>query len=307
VSVGVRTPRAERRDGPARTYQHERGRRLRSGSMPDIVITDRRVTRRPIDRGDLRSGQPPPPPPIPVEHSAALGVLIDVSTEPLRLMHDGHAQALLAFAERFTTWVSAEDAARGTFLRARHNLPRLEADPRPPSPGTCRWWAERGAQQVSAHGSPLVLVLRGGLIDARRPTWDGRPRSRTLSWIAVDGATTGCSTGGAWIGHCAVTPPTPVCAGGDLLARRTGLSGRRGPRYPRGRGPSRLHYALRSVRDRLTDVPEIGMARSEQRSSGGAVPRPRRPLPSGSSGALAPSLRAAGSAPRTSDPARVAS
>jgi hypothetical protein len=72
VSVGTRTPRAERRDGPARTYQHERGRRLRSGSMPDTVTADRRVTRRPIDRGDLRSGQAPaPPPPIPVEHFAA--------------------------------------------------------------------------------------------------------------------------------------------------------------------------------------------------------------------------------------------
>jgi RNA polymerase sigma-70 factor (ECF subfamily) len=247
---------------------------------------------------------PAPPAPIPVEHSAALGVPIDVSTEPLRLMYDEHAQALLAFAERFTTWVSAEDAVRGTFLRARRNLPRLEADPRPPRPGTFRWWAERGAQQVTAHGSPLVLVLRRGLIDARRADL-GRPVSVEDALLdrAVDGATTGCSTGGAWIGHSAhpryvlgeIYRDAPV----SRVAADLGI--------PAEAVRSRLHYALRSVRDQLTDVPEIGMTRSEQRSSGGAVPRPRRLLPSGSSGALAPSLRAAGSAPRTSDPARVAS
>jgi RNA polymerase sigma-70 factor (ECF subfamily) len=160
--------------------------------------------------------------------------------EPLRAMYDEHAAALLAFAVRFTTRTAAEDAVQETFLRAWRNLPRLEADPRPLRP-----W--------------LVLVLRRVLIDARRAEL-ARPVG-----LAEDGLLDRAVDGGydrpldrCWLDR-AMQGLSP--AHRHVLVEifyRDGPVARVAARLdvPAGTVRSRLHYALRALRDQLVDATE---------------------------------------------------
>ena len=178
----------------------------------------------------------PSPARTPAERPTALDAPAGTTTEPLRAMFDDHAAALLAFAERYTTRESAQDAVQETFLRAWRNLSRLRSDPRELRP-----W--------------LLVVLRRVLIDAHRAD-RFRPVSvaenavfdravedghdRLLDRWRLDHALDGLSPCHRQVLVEIYYRDTPS----DRLAVALGIAP--------GTVRSRQHYALRAVRRQLT-------------------------------------------------------
>jgi RNA polymerase sigma-70 factor (ECF subfamily) len=188
----------------------------------------------------------PPPASTRAERRAALDAPAGSRTEPLRVMFDEHAPALLAFAEHFTTHESAQDAVQETFLRAWRNLPRLRADPR-----ALRPW--------------LTVVLRRVLIDAHRAD-----RAQPIS-VAEDAVFDHAVEDGSdrllerWRLEHALAGLSPSHrqvlveiyyrdTTSEMLAVNLGIA--------RGTVRSRLHYALRALRHQLTDADETPPGRS---------------------------------------------
>jgi RNA polymerase sigma-70 factor, ECF subfamily len=182
----------------------------------------------------------PPPAATLAERPTAVDTPAGAKTEPLRAMFDDHAAALLAFAERYTTRESAQDAVQETFLRAWRNLPRLRSDPRELRP-----W--------------LIVVLRRLLIDAHRAD-RFRPVSvaenavfdhavedghdRLLDRWHLDHALEGLSPCHRQVLVEIYYRDTPS----DRLAVSLGIAP--------GTVRSRQHYALRALRRQLTDAAE---------------------------------------------------
>ncbi|HEX4251232.1 MAG TPA: sigma-70 family RNA polymerase sigma factor [Pseudonocardia sp.] len=207
----------------------------------------------------------PPPAGIPTDLDAPAGT----TTEPLRAMFDDHGPALLAFAERFTTRESAQDAVQETFLRAWRNLPRLRTDPRDLRP-----W--------------LLVVLRRVLIDAHRAD-----RFRPISVAENDVLDRAIEDGHdrlleRWRLDHALDSLAPchrqVLVGiyyRDTPSHRLAVELGIAP----GTVRSRQHYALRAVRSQLTDAADPTGDATGDRSAGvrrrgeptnatrGAVPR----------------------------------
>ena len=158
------------------------------------------------------------------------------SDTALRDLYRDHATALLRYARWFTDDpAAAEDAVQETFLRAWRHLPRLLADGRPLRP-----W--------------LRQVLRHVLIDVDRTA---RAKRETLHDIVpvegeVDGGYESLLDRGVLAvvlrdlspAHREVLVETYYRdAPTDRVAARLGI--------PPGTVRSRLHYALRAVRDHL--------------------------------------------------------
>lgn len=196
------------------------------------------------------------PLPSPAHTATDLDAPAGTTTEPLRAMFDDHAAALLAFAERFTTRESAQDAVQETFLRAWRNLPRLRTDPRDVRP-----W--------------LLVVLRRVLIDAHRAD-RFRPISvaendvfdravedghdRLLDRWRLDDALGGLSPCHRQVLEEIYYRDTPS----DRLAVELGIA--------RGTVRSRQHYALRAVRRHLTDSADTADTAGDR--SAGPSPEP---------------------------------
>jgi RNA polymerase sigma-70 factor (ECF subfamily) len=169
-----------------------------------------------------------------------------VPDDALRVLYRDHAAALLAYAEWFTNDRSAaEDAVQETFLRAWRHLPRLLADGRSPRP-----W--------------LRQVLRHVLIDAAR-TARAHPVS-LLEEMPVDGEVDGGyeSLLDRGVLARALGPLSPAHrqvlveifyrdAPAERVAEELGI--------PAGTVRSRLHYALRAVREQLVADPPEGQPR----------------------------------------------
>lgn len=216
----------------------------------------------------------PPPACTPAERPIALDAPVATRPEPLRAMFDDHAAALFAFAERFTTRESAQDAVQETFLRAWRNLPRLRTDPR-----ALRPW--------------LFVVLRRVLIDAYRAD---RLRPISVAENAVfdhaiedgydgllerwrlDHALAGLSPSHRQVLVETYYRDTP----GDRIAVNLGIAP--------GTVRSRQHYALRALRRQLTDAAEAPPVQSLNRlvdavkepgRRAGAEERPIRACPTG--------------------------
>lgn len=188
---------------------------------------------------------PPPTAPTLGECPDVVDATTDSGLDPLRVVYDEHADALLALAKRFTTREKAEDAVQETFLRAWRNLGRLRSDPRPLRP-----W--------------LTVVLRRVLTDARRAE-RARPISLATGAVldrAVDGgydrllqrwyldqALDGLSPSHRRVVVEIYYRDTPI----DRVAVSLGVAP--------GTVRSRLHYALRALRRQLTAA-EVPPARS---------------------------------------------
>jgi RNA polymerase sigma-70 factor (ECF subfamily) len=187
----------------------------------------------------------PPPTRTSAERPTAVDAPAGATIDPLRAMFDDHAAALLAFAERFTTRESAQDAVQETFLRAWRNLPRLRTDPRELRP-----W--------------LFVVLRRVLIDAHRAD-RFRPISvaenavfdhaiedghdRLLERWRLDHALDGLSPGHRQVLVEIYYRDTPS----DRVADKLGIAP--------GTVRSRQHYALRALRRQLAGAAEDGPTR----------------------------------------------
>jgi RNA polymerase sigma-70 factor (ECF subfamily) len=168
------------------------------------------------------------------------------SADAVNSLYRDHAAALLAYAEWFSDdRAAAEDAVQETFIRAWRHLPRLLADERPLRP-----W--------------LRQVLRNVLIDANRAA-RARPANvldDTLIDREVDGGYEDLLNRGL-LGQ-ALQQLSPAHRQvlletyyHDLPAER--VAARLG--IPAGTVRSRLHYALRALRSRLSeaiDTPNAG-------------------------------------------------
>jgi RNA polymerase sigma-70 factor, ECF subfamily len=154
----------------------------------------------------------------------------------IRQLYGGHAEALHGYVERFCTdRASADDVVQETFIRAWRHLPRLRADDRPIRP-----W--------------LFRVARNLLIDADRAA-----RSRPVIVQALPDQKAGTD----WaldqvldreLVSAAMRQLSPAHRkvlveafynGGSLLAVAQDLG------IPHGTVRSRLHYALRALRQQL--------------------------------------------------------
>jgi RNA polymerase sigma-70 factor, ECF subfamily len=158
------------------------------------------------------------------------------SDQALRDLYRDHATALLRYARWFCDDpAAAEDAVQETFLRAWRHLPRLLADGRPLRP-----W--------------LRKVLRHVLIDVDR---SARAKRETLhDTVPVEGAVDGGYESLLDRGVLAVVLRDLSPAHREVLVEtyyRDAPTDRVAARLgiPPGTVRSRLHYALRAVRDRL--------------------------------------------------------
>jgi RNA polymerase sigma-70 factor (ECF subfamily) len=167
----------------------------------------------------------------------------EAGDESLRALYRDHAPALLRYARWFTDdRAAAEDAVQETFLRAWRHLPRLTADGRAPRP-----W--------------LRQVLRHVMIDANRTA---RAQRESLhDTLPVEGAVDGgydslLDRGLLEVVLRRLSPAHREVlvetfyrdAPADRVAARLGV--------PAGTVRSRLHYALRAVRQQLDEISENG-------------------------------------------------
>ena len=161
----------------------------------------------------------------------------------LRELYRDHAPALLRYAQWFTDdRAAAEDALQETFLRAWRHLPRLVNDGRPLRP-----WLRR----VLRH----IMIDNDRLARAHRET----PHDTLPVEGEVDGGYDSLLDRGLLTvvlgelspAHREVLVETYYRdAPADRVAARLGI--------PVGTVRSRLHYALRAVRDRLDVLAELG-------------------------------------------------
>jgi RNA polymerase sigma-70 factor (ECF subfamily) len=165
------------------------------------------------------------------------------SDEALKALYRDHARALQRYAQWFTDDpAAAEDAVQETFLRAWRHLPRLLSDGRPLRP-----WLRR----VLRH----IMIDNDRLARAHRET----PHDTLPVEGEVDGGYDSLLDRGLLTvvlgelspAHREVLVETYYRdAPADRVAARLGI--------PVGTVRSRLHYALRAVRDRLDVLAELG-------------------------------------------------
>ena len=160
----------------------------------------------------------------------------------IRQLYDRHAVALRGYAERFCPdRASADDVVQETFIRAWRHLPKLTADDRPIRP-----W--------------LFRVARNLLIDADRAA-----RSRPVIVEAPPDEDAGTDSGlqqvldrelvFAALQHLSPAHRTVLVKtfynGGSLAAVANELG------IPQGTARSRLHYALRALRQQLPEYDAV--------------------------------------------------
>lgn len=162
------------------------------------------------------------------------------SEDALRALYRDHAAALLAFAEWFTDdRASAEDAVQETFLRAWRHLPRLLADGRPLRP-----WLRQVLRHVLidaarvAHAHPVSL-LDEAVIDRQV---DGGYED-LLDRRLLDRALDQLSPAHRQVLVAIYIHDTPA----QRVAATLGI--------PPATVRTRLHYALRALRQLLTEAP----------------------------------------------------
>jgi len=159
----------------------------------------------------------------------------------MRELYRAHARPLLAYAERFTGDLGrAEDAVQETFLRAWRNLPRLLGDDQPVRP-----WLLRVLRRVLIDAARAAAVRPAAVAeDCAQPAVDDDVEQLLDRWLLTD-AVRRLSPVHRRVLVDVIYRGTPA----RILAAELGV--------PTGTVRSRLHYALREVRDHLgsLDIP----------------------------------------------------
>jgi RNA polymerase sigma-70 factor, ECF subfamily len=161
------------------------------------------------------------------------------SDQALRDLYRDHATALLRYAQWFTDdRAAAEDAVQETFLRAWRHLPRLLDDGRPLRP-----WLRRVLRHVMIDADRTARAKRETLHDAMPVEGEIEGGYETL----LDRGLLATVLRDLSPAHREVLVETYYRdAPADRVAARLGV--------PVGTVRSRLHYALRAVREQLDAV-----------------------------------------------------
>jgi RNA polymerase sigma-70 factor, ECF subfamily len=172
---------------------------------------------------------------------AAPGDLTGDADAAVRQLHARYARALYGYVERFSPdLASADDIVQETFIRAWRHLPHLAADDRMVRP-----WLFRVARNLlidasrAARSRPVTVAADDDL-DLAHDDESSQVMDREL----LAGALRRLSPA-----HRTVLVETYYRGGTTAtVARRLGI--------PHGTARSRLHYALRALRQQLQDPPE---------------------------------------------------
>jgi RNA polymerase sigma-70 factor (ECF subfamily) len=156
--------------------------------------------------------------------------------DALRQLYAGNATAVRAYIRRFTSDAQADDIVQETFIRAWRHLDKLNSDPRPVRP----WLIH-----VARH-----LLTDAARHDRRRPASVNGDR---VAAIGVDGGIDRVLDQQVLVHALRQLPPQQLavvveswCYGAtlDAAAQQLGI--------PAGTARSRMHYALRALREQLS-------------------------------------------------------
>jgi len=157
----------------------------------------------------------------------------------LRQIYAANAAPLRAYVRRFTTDAQADDIVQETFIRAWRHLERLRTDDRPVRP----WLI-----QVARH-----LLTDAARHDRRRPMTV--PDTTSAATVGVDGGLDRVLDQQVLLQALRRLPPGQLAVlieswvyGASLDAAAEHL------RIPAGTARSRMHYALRALREHLAST-----------------------------------------------------